>query len=138
VPHYDILSPLEDPLTYLLFALTWISCLVCVVLSFHFYRAKGQAWWLLIALAMALPLFSEVAIALSHGLPPLPYSLRYPAQEMISSASTPSFPQPDQPPLTGASTIIEYSVSRVQWSFGPPLIAIALVWAYFDDRKKRA
>ena len=135
MPHYETLSPLAAPLTYVLFAITWLSCIVCVALSIHFYRAKGQPWWLLIALAMALPLILEVTACVLHGLPPLPYRLHYPPQEADSTPTSVQAAGPGSP--TSTKVITEYSFIRVQWSFGPPLIALALIWAYRDDKRKR-
>jgi hypothetical protein len=136
VPHYVLISPLQQPLTYLLFATTWFSCIICIVISIHFFRLRRGAWWLVIALAMALPLLEEVGAALWIGLPPLPYSLEYPPQHMIDSAAGVAALDPSHGPVRSESIFV-YSVSRVQWSFYPPMMAAALVWAYTRDKKER-
>jgi hypothetical protein len=134
VPHYVTLSPLESPITYIFFVLTWLSCLFCIWVSFYFYRTKKESWWLLIAAAFVFPLVAEISMCLLHGLPPLPYSLVYPPQKL-----PPSGPENyQQPGVTGTLTTISTSVSRVQWSLYPPMMALALGWAYLAERKKQA
>jgi len=137
MPHYVILSPLEAPITYVLFCLTWLSCLFCIWVSVRFYRSKKGPWWLLVAAAFAFPLMAEVSLCLSHGLLPLPYSLVYPDQ---ATHPIPLGPEEYQGPgpRTGTMTIIRTSISRMQWSLYPPMMAVALGWAYFADRKKSA
>jgi len=132
--HYVTLSPFEAPVTYVLFFVTWISSLFCIFISFYFRRTKNENWWLLIALAFALPLIFEVSICLSHGVPPLPYTLVLPDQTMRSLNE--SSAAPDNSPLPFTKSLTTFSVSRVQWSFFPPLMAIAFGWAYLADRRK--
>jgi len=134
MPHYVILSPLESPITYALFGITWLSCLFCIWVGIYFYREKKGPWWLLIAAAFAFPMIAELTICLLHGLPPLPYSLVYPEQTI----RPPSGPEDWHPPGMARTTgTIITSVSRAQWSFYPPMMAVALGWAYLADRKKR-
>src|ERR1700683_1201867 len=137
MPHYVILSPFESPVVYTFFLLTWLSCLFCIWVSIYFYRAKKEPWWLLIAAAFLFPLIAEVSICLLHGLPPLPYSLVYPEQK-LPSTPYPMDPQRQGGPMTGSETSFTASFSLAQWSFYPPMMAIALGWAYFADRKKRS
>jgi hypothetical protein len=135
VPHYVILSPLESPITYALFVMTWLSCVIGIWVSIYFYRAKSGTWWLLIAAALAFPLITEITICLLHGLPPLPYALVYPEQKYPPAPLGPDdWQQPGMPRTTGTIII---RASRAQWSFYPPLMAVALGWAYLADRKKR-
>jgi len=137
VPHYVILSPLESPITYALFGITWLSCLFCIWVSIYFYRTKKGPWWLLIAAAFVFPMIAELSMCLLHGLPPLPYSLVYPEQNLHPP---PLGPEDYQGPGVHArtTTILTMSASRAQWSFFQPMMAIALGWAYLADRKKRA
>jgi hypothetical protein len=70
-------------------------------------------------------------------MPPLPYSLFYPEQK-LHSTQYPMNPQGQGGPVTGSETTVTASFIRVQWSFYPPMMALALGWAYLADRKKRA
>jgi len=137
VPHYVILSPLESPITYMAFVLTWVSCLFCIWVSIYFYRTQKGPWWLLVAAAFAFPLLAEGSLCLLHGLPPLPYRLVYPEQSLHPPPLGPeAYSGPGARAQT--TTTLTMSVSRAQWSFYPPMMALALGWAYFADRKKRA
>src|ERR1700735_1217841 len=76
MPHYVVLSPLESPIAYAFFGMDWICSLSCILVALHFYRAKKGAWWMLVAVAFALPPMEHIGFCLMHGLPPLPYGLK--------------------------------------------------------------
>jgi hypothetical protein len=125
MPHYVILSPFDQPAAYIAFAINWISSLVCIAASIYFYRRKKGTWWLLIAAAFVLPLLENGIWSLIHGLPPLPFGKAYPDQV--------------SPTPPGYSTITtRLTEAAVVWDTVTPMLAIALSWAYFADRKKRA
>ncbi|MCE0499601.1 MAG: hypothetical protein LV481_16805 [Methylacidiphilales bacterium] len=123
MPHYVILSPFESPILYALFGLRWSSSVICILISLYFYRSKKEVWWLLVIGAFALPLISEVITRLSYGLPLLPYGLRTIKQT-----------------YRGIPNVVHVAVN-VTWNSWecsmPPLMAIALGWAYLADRKRR-
>ncbi len=125
MPHYAILSPSDEPTAYIVFAIHWISSLVCIAASIYFYRRKKGTWWLLIAAAFILSLLEGGIWSLSHGLPPLPFGKAYPDQ-IISAL----------PGHTGSITKKLTELSIV-WDTKTPMLAFALGWAYFDDRKKQ-
>ena len=122
MPHYVILSPLDSPLAYLSFAISWLSSAICIAVSIYFYRRKLGPWWLLVAAAFAIPLIVIVIWSLSHGLPPLPHGSEEP-QHVTHT-------------LTGATIIIKGIKSNINLSPIEPLMAIALAWAYFADRRQ--
>ena len=136
MPHYVTLSPLEHPVIYAFFGLTWLSCLFCIWVSFYFYRARKGTWWLLIAATFVFPVLAELSMCLLHGLPPLPYTLVYPEQNLHPPPLGPEEYQ-EPGPHAWTTTTMTMSVSRAQWSFYPPMMALALGWAYLADRKKR-
>jgi hypothetical protein len=125
VGHHYILSPLDEPWAYLAFILHWVSCLVCVFVGIYFYRQKKGTWWLLIALAFALPLLENIVTNFWLGLPPLPYGTAYP--DLVSSA-----------PPGYAGNIIKRQEVDIRLDSVAPIMALALGWAYFSDRKARA
>jgi hypothetical protein len=121
--YYFILAPWEYPQAYAAFALHWISSLICIAVGLYFWRRKRGPWWAVIALAFALPLLGTLGQGLWHGLPPLP-------------ADTGNLlPQPDMFRQGGFSNTRQVSV-YINWNFVSPLVALALAWAYFAERKK--
>jgi hypothetical protein len=115
--HYVILSPVDFPHPYAFYALRWISSLICIFFSLHFLRAGKGTWWIMVAAAFALPLLAEVLVCLRHGLPPLPYG------QIIHQDTFPWNPI-TTPKSYGSFTII------------PPLMAVALAWAWLEEKKK--
>jgi hypothetical protein len=131
--HYFILTPWEYPVAYVTFGLHWFSSLICIAVSLYFFRQKKGAWWVLIALAFALPLVGEIIRNLRHGLPPLPYSLAGPIQELSFNGEikdSTGLPQTQ----TGGTTW--YQTSQVSIYLDPvsPLVAMGLAWAYLAYR----
>jgi hypothetical protein len=120
--HRVILSPLENPVAYAAFALHWVSCLICVFVSLHFYRRKQGPWWIVIALAFALPLSENVLYNLRMGLPPFPYSVVYPDHVQPSDGLHSTI-------ITRASEVSIY------WDTTTPVVACGLAWAYLRKRK---
>jgi hypothetical protein len=125
VPHEFILSPFEEPIAYIAFAVKWLSSLVCIAVSIYFYRRKTETWWLLIAFAFILPLLESVVGSLIHGLSLLPYGTAYPDQ--IS---------PVPPGYTGSVT--KFTAVTIHWDTVTPIMALGLGWAYLANRKKQA
>ena len=113
---------MTEPWPYVAFVLRWISSLVCIWVSVYFFRRQKGTWWLLIALAFALPLFGQLIINLAMGLPILPFETVYPELPSIYHR-----------PFTTGST--RFTEVHVYWDFVGPFIAIALGWAYLDDKK---
>jgi hypothetical protein len=111
--------PWDAPVAYLVLALIWITSAVCIAVSIYFYRQNYGTWWLLVALALAMPVVDEIVRPLSHGLPPLPYGEKE-TQHLSSN-------------LTVTGTTISIYLGPMQ-----PLLAVAFAWAFFADRKKRA
>jgi hypothetical protein len=118
MPHYVTLSPFEWHHPYVFYAVRWISSLACIFFSLHFCRKGKGVWWLMVAAAFALPLLAETAICLRHGLPPLPYGLQT-HQDVF----------PWNP--------IAPTKSFGSWSFIPPCMALALAWAWLDEKNTR-
>ena len=119
MPHYVVLSPFEYPHAYVYFGVRWISCIICVLFSLDFFRSGKGTWWLVVAAAFALPLLAETAVCLHHGVPPLPNGLQ---------THQDTFPwNPIAPAKDHGS-----------WSLIPPLMALALTWAWCAERKKAA
>jgi len=124
--HLFTLSPLDEPWAYAAFCLQWLSSLVCVFVSVQFFRKQKGAWWLIIALAFALPLIGQTFFGLFHGLPPLPYGTIYPDQH-----GAPASPGYSNNTTTGVTV-------NIYWDTLSPLIALALGWAYLADKKNPA
>jgi hypothetical protein len=126
--HHEILSPLESPLAYAAFAVHWISCLICVFISLHFYRRRQGPWWIVIALAFALPLLGNVLYNLRMGLPPLPYCVVYPVHVQPSDGLHSAVITPVLTRAIGVS---------IYWDTTAPVMAVGLLWAYLIQRKPR-
>jgi hypothetical protein len=122
--HRVILSPLESPLAYTAFAVHWISSLICVFVSLHFYRRRQGPWWIVIGMAFALPLLGNVIYNLRMGLPPLPYSVVYPDHVQ---------------PYDGlhSAVIMRTSETSIYLDTTTPVVAVGLLWAYLIQRKSR-
>jgi hypothetical protein len=140
VPHYVILSPLESPIAYAFFVVNWLSSLICIFVSVHFFRKQRGTWWLLVALAFTLPLLYFTIFCLLHGLPPLPYGVEsHFSQQHLPSALTSGYADgATASHLTGSIVVTRGVTSNSIFDPLPPLLAIALLWAYVADRKKRA
>jgi hypothetical protein len=139
-----ILSPLESPIAYANFVVNWLSSLICIFVSVHFFRKQRGTWWLLVALAFTLPLLYFTTFCLQHGLPPLPYGVESSfSQQQLPPAPTSGYADGvTARHLTRSTGPIVLSrggvTSNIVVDPLPPLLAIALLWAYLADRKKRA
>jgi len=122
---FYILSPITERWAYAVFALHWISSLICIVVSISFFRKGKGAWWSLVALAFFLPLLSYAVGCFMHGLPPLPYGLISPVRHLPPSE------QGDNSAVFTQTSQISVYLDTVT-----PLMALALIWAYFADKKQ--
>jgi hypothetical protein len=104
----------------------WISSLICIFVSLHFYQRRKGKWWMLVALAFFLPLLGSFLFDLRNGLLPLPYGIDYPAQ--YSARFTPGM----------ATAMIKTTVVSISWDTVSPIMALALGWAYLADKKRPA
>jgi hypothetical protein len=122
---FYILSPVTEPWAYAVFAAHWISSLTCIVVSIAFLRKGKGAWWSLVALAFSLPLLGYAIECYSHGLPPLPYGLISPVQQL-------------SPTEQGNASATFTQTSQVSMTIDTvtPLMACALIWAYFTDKNQ--
>jgi hypothetical protein len=116
-----ILSPLEFPLAWVAFVLSWGGAVACVLFAFKLWQATSARWWLLIGAAFLLSILSFIARCVISGSLPLPHGM-----------APPEVPLP-------ASTAYTFGSSRmvqVQYDFSivTPLIAVALWWAYHATR----
>jgi hypothetical protein len=137
VAHYVILSPLESPSAYAIFALHWFSSLICVFVSVHFFRQQRGNWWLLVALAFALPLVGYTIRGLAHGLPPLPYAIESSySREQLPTPPAPRTDGPNMAHLTGSGYTISSRNSTSILDTVSPIMAIALIWAYLSSIPK--
>jgi hypothetical protein len=122
---YDLLSPLSEPWAYSVFAVHCISSLVCIFVSVYFFRKQKGAWWLLVAVAFLLPLLGYTIESAAHGLPPLPYGVTSPFQQL---------PPTDKD--DGSTTFTRTTDVTISLDTVTPIMACALIWAYFADRKQ--
>jgi len=144
VPHYVILSPLVSPIAYANFVVQWLSSLICIFVSFHFFRKKRGTWWLLVALAFTLPLLNVTTFCLLRGLPPLPFGVEpYFSQQQLSPAQTSGYADSANTRHLTCQKSVPINVTssvttNIVFDSLPPMLAIGLGWAYLADRKKRA
>ncbi|HUB67673.1 MAG TPA: hypothetical protein VL981_09335, partial [Candidatus Methylacidiphilales bacterium] len=127
--HYFILSPWEYRDAYIAYGIHWLSSLICIAVSFYFFRQKKGVWWLLIALAFFLPLAGQLAGSLWYGEPLLPWGLVGPDQGFSSDNVPAGYPGGFIP---GAFTRTVQVF--IPWDFISPIVAIALAWAYLADK----
>jgi hypothetical protein len=111
-----ILSPADYPLAYAAFCLKWGSYVLGAVLSAELWRITGARWWLLFAVACALPAVLCVIHYASSGSMPLP---------------TGFVNAPSSSPGVTSTTV------RIEWDVVAPLIACALYWAYSQTKRSR-
>jgi hypothetical protein len=142
VPHYVILTPGEAPITYLLWSITWISGLTGFLVGLSFYRRGRGTWWLLAAIAFALPLVGEICRPAVHGLPPLPYGERISEMPTPPAHNEPLVPgttyhvfDPQHDMTTGLSDTIT-TRTVIHADFTLTLMAIAFLMAYFADKER--
>jgi hypothetical protein len=118
MPHYYVLSPLEQPWAYLAYVVNGISSLVIILVSLYFFRRLKKYWWLLFALAFALEPLRNLIFCLGHGIPPLPYGLIYPMHQV-------------SPHTFGQHTYV-----TIRWyPYAFYLSAIAMACGYLNDRR---
>ena len=112
-----ILSPLEFPLAWVAFVLSWGGAVACVLFAFKLWQATSARWWLLIGAAFLLSILSFITRCVISGSLPLPQGM-----------ASPEVPLPPSSAYTfGSSRTVQ-----VQYDFSlvTPLIAVALWWAY--------
>ena len=112
-----ILSPLEFPLTWAAFVLSWGGAVACVLFAFKLWPATSARWWLLIGAAFLLSILSFIARCVMSRSLPLPHGMASPAVPLPPSTSY----------TFGSSRMVRV---EYDWNIAAPLIGIALWLAY--------
>jgi hypothetical protein len=117
MPEPFILSPLEFPFAWGIFAIKWGGTVLCVLFAFRLWRATAARWWLLIGAAFLLSLVTFLVRCAMFGSLPLPQGLASPTE---------SLPPPNEHSAVFRKTVqVSYDLDLVA-----PVVAMALGWAY--------